>query len=52
MALSRFAHEPTLWQKQGVNPEGFFAELSRRNICKVAVAYAVANWLLIQGVSD
>ncbi|MFL6518954.1 MAG: TPR end-of-group domain-containing protein [Chthoniobacterales bacterium] len=29
----------------------FFAELKRRNVYKVAVAYAVAAWLLIQGAS-
>ena len=29
----------------------FFAELKRRNVYKVAVAYAVVAWLLIQ-VSD
>jgi TolB-like protein/tetratricopeptide (TPR) repeat protein len=28
--------------------ENFFAELKRRNVYKVAVAYAVASWLLIQ----
>ncbi|HZR77616.1 MAG TPA: hypothetical protein VFA58_00310, partial [Chthoniobacterales bacterium] len=28
--------------------ESFFAELKRRNVYKVAVAYAVASWLLIQ----
>ena len=26
----------------------FFAELKRRNVYKVAVAYAVVAWLLIQ----
>ena len=26
----------------------FFAELKRRNIYKVAVAYAVVGWLLVQ----
>src|SRR3954469_24753774 len=26
----------------------FFAELKRRNVYRVAVAYAVASWLLIQ----
>ena len=26
----------------------FFAELKRRNVYKVAVAYAVVSWLLIQ----
>src|SRR6476660_5724014 len=29
----------------------FFAELKRRNVYKVAVAYAVIAWLLIQAVS-
>jgi hypothetical protein len=28
--------------------DNFFAELRRRNVYKVAVAYAVASWLLIQ----
>src|ERR1700746_758286 len=31
-----------------MNPRGFFGELKRRNVYKVAVAYAVASWLLIQ----
>jgi len=31
-----------------VNLKGFFAELKRRNVYKVAVAYAVVSWLLIQ----
>jgi TolB-like protein/Tfp pilus assembly protein PilF len=31
-----------------VNPNNFFAELKRRNVYKVAVAYAVVSWLLIQ----
>jgi TolB-like protein/Flp pilus assembly protein TadD len=31
-----------------VNPRTFFTELKRRNVYKVAVAYAVAGWLLIQ----
>ena len=26
----------------------FFAELKRRNVYKVAVAYAVVDWLLVQ----
>jgi adenylate cyclase len=29
----------------------FFAELKRRNVYKVAVAYAVVAWLLIQAAS-
>jgi TolB-like protein/Tfp pilus assembly protein PilF len=31
-----------------VSPADFFAELKRRNVYKVAVAYAVVAWLLIQ----
>ncbi len=31
-----------------MNPKAFFAELKRRNVYKVAVAYAVLAWLLIQ----
>ena len=28
--------------------DNFFAELKRRNVYKVAVAYAVVGWLLVQ----
>ncbi len=31
-----------------MNSRNFFAELKRRNVYKVAVAYAVVSWLLIQ----
>ena len=31
-----------------MNPRGFFAELKRRNVYKVAIAYAVVAWLLVQ----
>jgi len=34
-----------------VNAKNFFAELKRRNVYKVAVAYAIVAWLLIQGAS-
>ena len=34
-----------------MNPNNFFAELKRRNVYKVAVAYAVVSWLLIQAAS-
>jgi eukaryotic-like serine/threonine-protein kinase len=34
-----------------MNPRNFFAELKRRNVYKVAVAYLVAAWLLIQAAS-
>ena len=35
-----------------MNPRSFFAELKRRNVYKVAVAYAVAGWALAQGVAQ
>src|SRR6266446_362104 len=31
-----------------MNPKGFFGELKRRNVYKVAIAYAVVGWLLTQ----
>ena len=31
-----------------MDPRNFFAELKRRNVYRVAVAYAVVAWLLIQ----
>src|SRR3954451_20560329 len=31
-----------------MNPENFFSELKRRNVYKVAAAYAVIGWLLVQ----
>jgi len=31
-----------------LNPKNFFAELRRRNVYKVAIAYAVVAWLLMQ----
>src|SRR6266581_4711179 len=31
-----------------MNPHNFFAELKRRNVYKVAAAYAVVGWLVIQ----
>jgi TolB-like protein/Tfp pilus assembly protein PilF len=35
-------------QNQSVNPKAFFGELKRRNVYKVAIAYAVVGWLLTQ----
>jgi TolB-like protein/Tfp pilus assembly protein PilF len=35
-------------QNRTVNPKAFFGELKRRNVYKVAIAYAVVAWLLIQ----
>src|ERR1700750_1774581 len=34
-----------------MNLHSFFSELKRRNVYKVAVAYAVVSWLLIQAAS-
>jgi len=34
-----------------MNPGNFFAELKRRNVYKVAVAYAVVSWLVVQAAS-
>jgi TolB-like protein/tetratricopeptide (TPR) repeat protein len=34
-----------------LNLRNFFAELKRRNVYKVAVAYAVVSWLLLQAAS-
>jgi adenylate cyclase len=34
-----------------MNERNFFAELKRRNLYKVAVAYAVVGWLLVQAAS-
>src|SRR5438093_12316386 len=35
-----------------VNPKNFFAELKRRNVFKVAIAYGVVAWLLMQIASQ
>src|SRR5439155_5361433 len=35
-----------------LNAKNFLAELKRRNVYKVAVAYAVVGWLLIQIVTQ
>src|SRR6266496_4372621 len=34
--------------RRRMNPRNFFAELKRRNVYKVAVAYAIVGWLLVQ----
>src|SRR6266852_3734387 len=31
-----------------MNPRNFFAELKRRNVYKVAVAYTIVGWLVMQ----
>ncbi len=35
-----------------MDPTGLFGELKRRNVYKVAVAYAVAGWALAQGIAQ
>ena len=35
-----------------VNSKNFFAELKRRNVYKVAVAYVIAGWALSQGIAQ
>ena len=35
-----------------VNSRDLFTELKRRNVCKVAIAYAVVAWLLMQVASQ
>jgi hypothetical protein len=38
-----------VWQEnERVNPKAFFGELKRRNVYRVAIAYGVVAWLLIQ----
>jgi len=34
--------------RPGMNPRNFFAELKRRHVYRVAIAYAVVAWLLVQ----
>src|ERR1700745_1934388 len=50
--MGPFAWRPgipkTLRGKTPVNTRNIFSELKRRNVYKVAVAYAVVGWLLIQ----
>jgi adenylate cyclase len=35
-----------------MNPRNFFAELKRRNVYKVAIAYAVTGWAIAEGASQ
>src|SRR4051812_36903497 len=45
------AHHGSGRRPTEVSERNFFAELKRRNVYKVAVAYAVVAWLLIQAAS-
>src|SRR5207248_1619631 len=46
-SAQRFAL-PKAGERQAMNLLNLFAELKRRNVYKVAVAYAVVGWLLVQ----
>src|SRR5882762_1658281 len=46
--LVREAKEKHHLNRTGMNPRNFFAELRRRHVYRVAIAYAVVAWLLIQ----
>ncbi len=35
-----------------MNLSSFFAELKRHNVYKVAVAYAIVGWLLVQNATQ
>src|SRR5207247_9514919 len=39
---------PKSFSPNPVKIDNFFAELKRRNVYKVAVAYAIVSWLLVQ----
>ena len=41
-----------LAEAEGKLLRNFFSELKRRNVYKVAVAYAVVSWLLVQATSS
>src|SRR5205807_1578914 len=43
-----FAHDGPGRRPIEVSERNFFAELKRRNVYKVAVAYAIVGWLLVQ----
>src|SRR6266404_3904473 len=54
--MGPFAWRPPLPEalrgEAAVNPRNFFAELKRRNVYKVAIAYGVVAWLLMQVASQ
>src|ERR1700730_18565633 len=50
-AAQRSAIPKTLRREIKVKIGNFFAELKRRNVYKIAVAYAVVAWLTIQAAS-
>src|SRR5213593_3671393 len=47
-----FAHDAPGRRSIEMSDRNFFAELKRRNVYKVAVAYIVAGWALSQGIAQ
>src|SRR5947199_8396856 len=47
-----FAHDGPGRRSIEMSDRNFFAELKRRNVYKVAVAYIVAGWALAQGIAQ
>src|SRR5438270_6078753 len=47
-----FAHDGPGRRPIEVSERNFFAELKRRNVYKVAVAYIIAGWALSQGIAQ
>src|ERR1041384_8002280 len=47
-ACDRSAFQESFPGKAAVNAGNFLSELKRRNVYKVAVAYAIVGWLLVQ----
>src|ERR1700758_2095713 len=43
---------PKAPQREAVSPKRFFAELKRRKVYSVAIAYVVAGWALAQGIAQ
>src|SRR5437660_7226095 len=49
--ISRIYYKVSRQMSPGMKSGNFFAELKRRNVYKVTVAYAIVAWLLIQAAS-
>ena len=47
----RLARAERHFTRTEMNSRNFFAELKRRNVYKVAVAYVIVGWLLLQAAS-
>src|SRR5437660_7764004 len=49
--ISRIYYKVSRQMSPGMKSGNFFAELKRRNVYKVTVAYAIGAWLLVQAAS-